>query len=252
MFDHTIRQLLSLFPRGATDDQLIWRLSASGIRLNASELLAGLGALAQRGEIVRDSAGRWQIYRRESKTKQSTIESKPNKNGAGIPAFATLTAVEATWYPLSQPRADIVSSEPENSDSLPDWRALLGYYAATQRKDPRGRIEAFADRHGSIWQLLRLTGTWWSGASVRISTQLLPEAFVQALSKRNLSSPAIGWPVSIFPSSQGQLFLPALILPVDFRIEREEILLDIEAAEPALNPAWTREVSRHTSWKSAE
>jgi hypothetical protein len=63
VFDQTIRQLLSLFPRGATDDQLIWRLSASGIRLNASELLAGLGALAERGEVIRDPSGRWQVAR---------------------------------------------------------------------------------------------------------------------------------------------------------------------------------------------
>jgi very-short-patch-repair endonuclease len=39
---------------------------------------------------------------------------------------------------------------------------------------------------------------------------------------------------------------------VDFRIEGKELFLDIEAAEPALNPAWTREVCRHTSWKAAE
>ena len=250
MFDRTIRQLLSLFPKGATDDQLIWRLSASGIRLNASELLAGLGTLAQRGEIVRDSTGRWQVSRPEAKPTQATTEGKPNRNSGA--AFATLTAVEATWYPLRRSPEDVVSPGPETSGPLPDWQPLLGYYAATQRKDPRGKIEAFADRHGSVWQLFRLTGTWWSGASVRISTQLLPEAFVQALSKRNLSSPAIGWPVSIFPSSQGQLFLPALILPVDFRIEGEQLFFDIEATEPALNPAWTREVCRHTSWKAAE
>ncbi|WP_157450267.1 AAA domain-containing protein [Bradyrhizobium sp. ARR65] len=250
MFDQTIRRLLSLFPKGATDDQLVWRLSASGIRLNASELLAGLSTLAQRGEIVRDSAGRWQVSRSEAKPKQTTAEGKPNRN-AGT-AFATLTAVEATWYPLRQSLPDLASAGPETSGSLPDWGPLLGYYAATQRKDPRGRIETFADRHGSIWQLFRLTGTWWSGASIRISTELLPEAFVQALSRRNLSSPAIGWPVSIFPSSQGHLFIPTLILPVDFRIEGTELFLDIEAAEPALNPAWTREICRHTSWKAAE
>lgn len=250
MFDRTIRQLLSLFPKGATDDQLIWRLSASGIRLNASELLTGLGTLAQRGEIIRDSTGRWQVSRPETKPKQATADGKPDRD-RGV-AFATLTAIEATWYPLRQSPEDAVSPGPETSDSLPDWGPLLGYYAATQRKDPRGRIETFADRHGSIWQLFRLTGTWWSGASIRISTELLPEAFVQTLSRRNLSSPAIGWPVSIFPSSQGQLFIPALILPVDFRIEGKELFLDIEAAEPALNPTWTREVCRHTSWKAAE
>lgn len=252
MLDQTIRRLLSLFPKGATDDQLVWRISASGIRLSASELLAGLGTLAQRGEIVRDAAGRWQVSRpREVRREQAKHQGRPGTNAAA--ASATLTAVEAAWHASPQSLSE-ESVRPGNSslNSLPDWRPLLEYYAGTQRRDPRGRIEAFADRHGSIWQLIRLTGSWWSGASIRISTEILPEALVQALSRPNLSSPAIGWPVSIFPSPQGQLFMPALILPVGFRIEGTELFLDVETAEPALNPAWMREVCRHTSWKAAE
>jgi superfamily I DNA and/or RNA helicase/very-short-patch-repair endonuclease len=247
VFDQTIRQLLSLFPRGATDDQLIWRLSASGVRLNASELLAGLGALAERGEIIRDISGRWQVSRK------NPVPSDRGKPPARLGAStSSLTAVDAVWHPLRKLGDDFVSAESESTVSLPDWRSLLGYYAATQRKDPRGRVEAFEDRHGSVWQLLRLVGTWWIDASIRISTERLPEPFVEALSKRNLSSPAIGWPISVFPSSQGQLFIPTLILPVDFRFEGRDIVLNIEDPQPALNPAWVHEVRRHTPWKPNE
>lgn len=252
VFDQTIRQLLSLFPRGATDDQLIWRLSVSGIRLNASELLAGLGALAARGEVIRDPSGRWQVARLQTSRKVATPSGRDKSSDPGGASANSLTAVDATWYPLRRSGDDLVSSKSENNGSLPDWRSLLGYYAATQRKDPRGRVEAFEDRHGSLWQFLRLVGTWWIDATIRISTERLPEPFVEALSKRNLSSPAIGWPVSVFPSSQGQLFIPALILPVEFRLEGKDVVLDIEDPQPALNPAWVHEVCRHTPWKPGE
>ncbi|MGY0572422.1 AAA domain-containing protein [Bradyrhizobium sp. RDM12] len=251
MFDQTIRQLLSLFPRGATDDQLIWRLSASGIRLSASELMAGLGALAQRGEVIRNPAGRWQVARLQTNRKDGPPSAEGKAAPPGAAPANSLTAVDATWYPL-RPSEDIASDRSENEGSLPDWRSLLGYYAATQRKDPRGKIEAFADRHGSLWQLLRLSGTWWAYASIRISTERLPEALVEALSKQNLSSPAIGWPVSVFPSPQGPLFVPALILPVDFRIEGKDVVLNIEDPQPTLNPAWVHEVCRHTPRKPSE
>ncbi|MBR0760753.1 AAA domain-containing protein [Bradyrhizobium japonicum] len=247
MFDQTIRQLLSLFPRGATDDQLIWRLSASGIRLNASELLAGLGTLAQRGEIVRDLSGRWQVAR-----KNVTPSGRDKPSASVMGSSSSLTAVDATWYPLQKSGEDFVSNTLESTGALPDWRSLLTYYAATQRKDPRGRIEAFEDRHGAIWQLLRLAGTWWRDSTIRISTERLPELLVEALSRRNLSSPAIGWPVSVFPSSQGQLFIPTLILPVDFRFEGKEVVLNVEDPQPALNPAWVHEVCRHTPWKRGQ
>ena len=126
MFDQTIRQLLSLFPRGATDDQLIWRLSASGIRLSASELMAGLGTLAQRGEVIRNLAGRWQVARPQTNRK----DIPPSGRGETAPPDAapadSLTAVDATWYPLRLSEDDIGSGRSENEGSLPDWRSLLG------------------------------------------------------------------------------------------------------------------------------
>jgi len=48
----------------------------------------------------------------------------------------------------------------------PDWSWLLAYYAATQRHDPRGRIEELADRQGKTWSLVQTSGRWWSGAEL--------------------------------------------------------------------------------------
>jgi len=81
---------------------------------------------------------------------------------------------------------------------------------------------------------------------------LLPPPFVEALSKRKISSAAIGWPVSLFPSAEGISLLPGLILPSDFRIVGSDLTLEIDGTEPTLNPAWSREVCRHTSWSATE
>ncbi len=252
MFDYTIRRMLSLFPRGATNDQLIWRLNVSGIRVSPSELLAGLGALAQRGEIIRDAYGRWRASAPPAvwNTTETAVDARPDGHSRNDPS-RFLYAVVATCRPADRVSPDASAADQETATSLPDWTPLIGYYAATQRKDPRGEIEEFADRHGSVWQLFRTTGPWWSETTIRIAMQLLPERFREALSRRNIASAAIGWPVSLFRTSAGDTIIPGLILPVDLRIEEPDLLLEIEASEPAINPAWSREVRRCTSWSEA-
>jgi hypothetical protein len=66
----------------------------------------------------------------------------------------------------------------------------------------------------------------------------LPPTFVEALSKRKISSAAIGWPVSLFPSPEGISLLPGLILPIDFRIDGSILIFEVEGADPTLNPSW--------------
>jgi very-short-patch-repair endonuclease/uncharacterized membrane protein len=238
-----------MFPRGATNDQLIWRLSATGVRVSSSELLAGLGSLAQRGEIIRDPYGRWQVSR---PPRTSILPSNEDARFHRPSNLDVLTAVDATCHLGMDSSQTVTTLDLDETASLPEWGELLGYYAATQRKDPRGQIEVFADRHGSVWQLFRAIGTWWLGASLRISMELLPAPFVETLSKRKISSAAIGWPISLFPSPQGNALLPGLILPVNFRIDGTDLILEIESVEPTLNPAWSREVCRHTSWSATE
>lgn len=247
MFDHTIRELLSLFPRGATNDQLIWRLNVSGVRVSPSELLAGLAALAQRGEISRDAFGRWR-----TSTAPSVRKAAQPGPGTHTDSQATndpsrfLYAVEATCRPSEHISRDVDAAE-RDATALPEWAQLIGYYAATQRKDPRGQIMGFADRHGSVWQLLRTTGQWWINATLHLDMDVLPEAFREALSRQKIASAAIGWPVSLFDRPEGKTFIPGLIVPVDLRREAADLVIEV-ATDPAPNPTWLREVRRCTSW----
>ncbi len=54
MLERAISGLMELFPRGSTDGQLLWRLRSSGLRNDASSVLAALTALSARGENPQD------------------------------------------------------------------------------------------------------------------------------------------------------------------------------------------------------
>ena len=53
MYLRTIRGLLELSPSGLTNDQMLWRLRRSGIRLSADEIMQVLTALVNTGVAER-------------------------------------------------------------------------------------------------------------------------------------------------------------------------------------------------------
>jgi len=155
-----------MHPRGATDDQIIWRLRTGGVRIDASELLQGLTRLSERGEIIIDERGRWKLT---EFAKPATQKTAPDGSERTPASAEMLRAVEAACRSAAQ--AELPDSAEDAENRLPDWSSVLGYYAATQRHDPRGRIEEFADRHGKTWHLVRAAGRWWSGSELRIRTR---------------------------------------------------------------------------------
>lgn len=253
VFDQTIRHLLRLYPRGATDAQLIWRLGAWGLRLSASELLSGLSELAERGEIIRSPSGRWQNVAPQ----QSSSNPDPDRSASGTPDGTVLYAVRATWDPLPQisgsdERADKRESGEPGSPRLPPWPRLARYYAATQRKDPRGTIAEFSDRHGQCWQLLQMRGAWWDDTVLRVPMPNLPERLRESVSRRGAIPAAIGWPISIFREASGLEISPALLVPVEFAVEGDTLKIEVRRAEPAANPGWLRKTCRRAGMTQDE
>lgn len=257
MLDQTIRRLLELFPRGATDRQLIGHLAGTGLRVDAEELLAGLKSLADRGEIIRAAGGRWRIA--------EFVQSRPHANAsdrADPNSSAILRAVGFSVEKAVTNEDPAIDPEdvPEPDAVLPAWDKLLSYYAATQRQDPRARIAEYADRHGQAWQLIQMRGHWWSGVQLRAPMDRLPEAFREALSKRRddkakidtANVAAIGWPISIFQDASGTLWTPGLLLPAYWKIEGADLVLMPIQGGPSLNPYWIREVLRRSRWKEAD
>ncbi len=233
-----------MHPRGISNDQLLWRLRSSGIRVSPSDLLDGLNALVERGEIRRNGDGRWSAFR-----KPTVTGSKASSPGP-IPDLSTLYAVMASRRPVNAASPTEPLSEPqaESGGALPPASSLLTYYAATQRQDTRGRIEEYADRHGRVWQLFHTRGHWWSDCELTLPMERLPESFREALMRRDTRSAAIGWPVSVFVTPTGAACVPALLVPVTWRIDGADLYIQPEPLPPSLNPAWLRLAAKHTSW----
>ena len=249
MFEATLRQMLSMHPQGVTGDQIIWRLRTSGLRINATEILQGLTHLSERGEIVLDKRGHWKLtaFTKPSATKSPA--NGPSSSGSNPTASNSdvLRAAEAICR--SVPPAEMTDQIGDQENKIPDWTAILGYYAATQRHDPRGQIEEFADRHGKTWNLIRTNGLWWSGAQLRIATAALPEDFRVSLAARKTSAAALGWPVSVFHGKSGASFIPGLIIPAEWAFDGNDVVFSIEnGLIPALNPDWVREIRARSAW----
>lgn len=176
-----------------------------------------------------------------------TTGTNPSAGNAGA---TILYSVPATCRNVD-PRPPAEIPESPTVAPLPDWATLLGYYSATQRQDPRGQIVEFPDRHAVSWQLLRSSGHWWEDAELRVGMECLPASFREALARRTVGTAAVGWPVSIFSIAEGPACIPGLLLPADWRIEGSDLVLNLEASQPSVNPAWLREVRRNSSWNES-
>lgn len=247
--DSRIRSLIELAPLGLTNGQLLWKLKADGVRHDASELLAGLDRLAQSGQ-VRIHDGRWMAMRTQVATgpKVGEAVARPQKLGVEGQLQGVLRAAPAQLAanaPSSQ--LDTLTASETGVSSTPDAAALLRYYAATQRRDPRGSVEAFPDHHGSKWHLFDTLGPWWDGREAVIPSGLLQPGFLQALAETGVKgSAAAGWPIGVFRDATGMVCLPLLLLPVDWRLEGDRLVFRADKVQPALNPAVARHIRRLT------
>lgn len=244
MLEQSIRSILALSPRGSSSEQILWRLRNSGLRPDAPEIMDALNSLVEQGEAVH-RLGRWhkRLLDSRSEDPRSSPSEASSYSDTKLHAVRALIRTTASDDPLEEPEVSV--DEPY---ALPDWDALLGYYAATQRRDPRGRIAEFPDRHQQAWQLFHGRGHWWCDAELRIPTSLLPTSFPEALTRRQVETAAVGWPVSVFRSAEGVGLVPGFILPVSWALERDELVVKLEGGRPTLNPEWMRAIRARTSW----
>jgi very-short-patch-repair endonuclease len=79
----------------------------------------------------------------------------------------------------------------------------------------------------------------------------LPATLREALARRTVKTAAVGWPISLFPGPEGTALVPGLILAVDWTIEGPDLVVAPRDLQPSVNPAWIREVRRHSTWNEA-
>lgn len=252
--DSRIRGLIELAPLGLTNGQLLWKLKADGVRHDASEILAALDRLAKSG-VISAKNDRWLATmqpepRRSSPAGRGARPSSDLGNGAIDDVLRSAPASLAATAPSGNPATLVVAGNREagaDARTQPDAAALLLYYAATQRRDPRGSVETFPDQHGSKWHLFDAHGPWWDGREATIPVSLLQDGFLQALAETGPSgSAAAGWPISLFRETTGTTCMPLLLLPVDWRLEDNRLVFRADRVRPTLNPAVVRPIRRLT------
>ena len=204
--------------------------------------------LSDRGEVVRDPYGRWCLAEFNATYSRAQAVSDAAQSRAQTTPLV-LRAIPAFCSQLALPAEDSRDESPRDNSALPSasWQARLDYYAATQRQDPRGRVEEFEERHGTAWQIFQTRGRWWSGAAITISIQDLPDGFRQGLVRRSVRTAALGWPTCIFQGAKGTSCVPALLFPASWAIAQESLVLSVEEMPPTLNPAWLKIIRRHAS-----
>lgn len=84
---------------------------------------------------------------------------------------------------------------------------------------------------------------------MRIAANALAGAMREALSQsRQEGTGSIGWPVSVFHGPEGPTCVPALLVPVTWRLSSDTLFLTPDQVPPSINPAWIREFRRRTAW----
>lgn len=255
MLEVTIKNLLELYPRGVSNNQLLWRLRKSGLRIDAQELLFDLKDLSQRGEIVRDHYGRWSLLH-AAKSHTPEVDGVRNNGVAHGSSNTQSDILSAVHFSFGYENAEVEAATEiiedqliqEITGALPEPAKLLSYYAATLRHDPRGRVAEFIDRHGAGWQTLYTQGNWWSGAKLSSPMVSLPEVFREALSRRRADHASIGWPLTNFSTQEGTTIFPAFLLPARIELVDDILFLHVDGGKPSVNPNWLKQITRQTAW----
>lgn len=173
----------------------------------------------------------------------------PTVKPAFDPTEPVLTAAPATIISRS-PRPEAALSETsEGAAADANWRALLRYYAATQRQDPRGRVDERADQHATSWQMFCTTGAWWDSKDLYLPLETLPATFRVALARRPDCVCSLGYPVAVHSQIDVPSYVPALLLPAIYRLTVTHLVVEPTAPEPVINPAWIELTARRSKWQ---
>lgn len=243
MLDRRLLGLIEMRPRGLTNGQLLWQLNSGGVRYDASGLMAALEHLAETG-LVRFDGLRWQMQRRPA---SQVAADRGRRSDTPADPHAVLRGAPARLRQAPASAVPGVDTAEDSTGTLPDPARLLRYYAATQRQDPRGSVEAFPDQHGVKWHMFDCAGQWWSGSEIVIATAMLEPGFLQALAETGETGvAAVGWPLAVLSGSTGQTCVPGLLVPVSWTLRGEDLIIRPDEVEPAFNPAFLRPVRRKT------
>jgi hypothetical protein len=196
MFTKTVTGLLGVSSAGLSSNQILWRLRNSGLRFGVEDILQTLADLVDSGEVVMLETGRWRLatfqHGRQDGKREGGREPA-NTPPVDLVLSAVTAIVSRRLSPEVAPPSPLETSGPGQTPADADWRKLLAYYAATQRLDPRGKVDERADQHAVSWQLFRADGRWWDLGELLFAIEGLPSTFREGLMRRPEAVCSVGY-----------------------------------------------------------
>lgn len=244
------------FPTGRTTAELFALLDVDFDANQRASIRAELDELGQNGLIKLGRDGKWRLTSRIGlpfpDRQEPTRQTDPSHDASEI-----LTAAVARFRTVSQSN-ERLPTEPVREER-PDPQALLRYYRAAIRSDPRGALTQTLDSYGTSHVLLSGDGWLWptddtQQGEIVVRLEGLPDKFREALKRRdaNENALAIGWPISIGREKSVPFLQPVGLIAGQWERVGEDLIVRIPHADILVNPDWTRWSARGTAWRASD
>ncbi len=249
-----VLKLIEDFPMGRTSRQLFRLLDIEHSSRDKTEINRELRRLLA-DELIELGADR--KWRARSRRPSSAGEAVSKSSLGVLGETGSLVAASAHFHQKLKAGSGLLNDEAENISDAPKPASLIRYYKAALRSDPRGAIKQAEDRHGTAFQLISGSGSWWSSEShtgeIRASLDSLPDSFRQALQKRTAEDQAmaIGWPIAIVREAGVPRIIPVGLFAATWERSEEELVLKLETDDVLINPDWIKSAARSAGWTTS-
>ncbi|MBW0365854.1 AAA domain-containing protein [Ensifer adhaerens] len=250
MLPETVKRLLSLSVKGMSNAQILGRIRHAGLPVSPDEIMHSLVELQRNGEVILTDGRRWVLYRGTNDHTAAAASTLGRSGGAVV--GNVLQSVTFTYFARQAEVQSPLEMPVTSKGALPAWSDLLGYYESTQRLDPRGQVEQFADRHGIQFQLIFCEGSWWQEGELTVHEDRLPAAFREALTKRGNETLALGYGTGVVTLQGVPTFMPALLLPAVAKFSSGSLSIELTSSQPVLNPKWLSHFAKRSAYATED
>lgn len=242
---------LKAFPRGVALEQLLVLVDCADEPHKRRAVQTELDELVQAGLAFQASNHKW----RAVLSVPGAEPAPPGPPEPGAEPEGELLAAPARFS--SEPAGESVP-QGEGQEGSIDPQALLRYWRAALRADPRGAITQTGDRHGASWHLLTGTGPPWPENEgmrvISVDLDALKSGFRQALAKRdaNEQSLAVGWPIAVGRKDGVPAVWPVGLLAAEWRRTETDLEITVEADDILVNPDWIKGGAAAMGWQQTK
>jgi very-short-patch-repair endonuclease len=245
---------IEAFPNGRSTSELYALLDVDFDVQKRAAIRAELDELGQQGVIRLGRDGKWRLVSRLARPRDPGSPDRP----VVVPLDQDgLIAVPARFHVVASVVEESLSET--ESNEKPDPQALLRYYRAAIRSDPRGALTQTHDTYGTAHVLLCGAGSLWASedgerGEIRIRLEDLPDRFREALKRRdaNENALAIGWPISVGDQRGIPVIRPVGLVAGEWERVEDMLVIGIPHGDILVNPDWVKASARGTAWRASD